>query len=843
MTPLEEYKNKRDFSKTSEPEQNKKSSKKEKGLDDDALIFVIQRHDARNLHYDFRLEMEGVLKSWPVPKGPSLNPSDKRLAIMVEDHPYDYHSFEGTIPKGNYGAGEVTIWDKGVYEPLYKDNNKDNETILLEGLKKGTVKIIMYGEKLKGEFALVRMKTAKEENAWLLIKHKDKYAVELSYDAEEHLLNDAPIKDSIIITKKNTKLNDYIKPMLATSGKEPFNDDKWLFEIKWDGYRAIADLSNDKNLKLYSRNGISFMNRYPDIQKDLLKQEHSMIIDGEIVALNEKGTPSFQLLQHFAENPNTLVMFQVFDLLSLNGHSTRNLSLIERKELLKDALIETPRIKYCDHIDGNGIDFYSEIQKSNIEGVMAKKKSSKYIDGNRSENWLKIKNKLSEEAVIVGYTEPKGSRGYFGSLILGRFINGELQYSGHVGTGFSEESLKQIYELIEPYKTNKMPFKVKPKTNMPPTWIEPHIVATIKYTQLTKEGRFRHPVFIGIREDISINDLKSKDNKANIGNTKKSNSNKKETKDVQTEETKSAKSEETDLNFTNIDKLYWEKEKISKGELIEYYLSVSKYILPHLKDRAQSLHRFPNGINKPGFYHKDAGKDTPSWVETISIFSESSNRDIDYIVCNNVETLGYLINLGCIELNPWSNRIDKPNKPDYLIIDLDPSEKNSFKQVVEAAKVTKEILDIADIPGYCKTSGSSGIHIFVPMGANYEYEQVRDFAHLLMQLVQVKLSKTTTLERSLSKRGPKIYLDYLQNREGQTVASVYSARPKLGATVSMPIEWDELTNDLSIKDFTIKNSLNRIEKKGDLFMPVLKKGISIEKALKKLDIHNKKNPN
>ena len=843
MNPLEEYKNKRDFSKTSEPVQNKGTSKQKKRSEDDPLIFVIQRHEARNLHYDFRLEMEGVLKSWAVPKGPSLNPSDKRLAIMVEDHPYDYHSFEGSIPKGNYGAGEVTIWEKGVYEPLNKVEGKDNETILLEGLKKGSLKIIMYGTKLNGEFALIKMKTAKEENAWLLIKHKDKYAVEENYDAEDHLLIDASKDKPIISSKKNIKLNEYIKPMLATTGKEPFNDDKWIFEIKWDGYRAIADLSNKEALKLYSRNGISFMNRYPSLQKDLLKQNHSMIIDGEIVALNEKGTPSFQLLQHFAENPNTPVIFQVFDLLYLNGHNTRRLSLLDRKELLKDALIETPHIKYCDHIDGNGIDFYSEIQKSNIEGVMAKKKSSIYTDGNRSENWLKIKNSLSEEAVIVGYTEPKGSRSYFGSLILGRFINGELQYSGHVGTGFSEESLKQIYELIEPYKTNKMPFKVKPKTNMPPTWIEPHIVATIKYTQLTKEGRFRHPVFIGIREDISINDLKSKDNKANIGNTKKSNSNKKETKDVQTEETKSAKSEETDLNFTNIDKLYWEKEKISKGELIEYYLSVSKYILPHLKDRAQSLHRFPNGINKPGFYHKDAGKDTPSWVETISIFSESSNRDIDYIVCNNVETLGYLINLGCIELNPWSNRIDKPNKPDYLIIDLDPSEKNSFKQVVEAAKVTKEILDIADIPGYCKTSGSSGIHIFVPMGSNYEYEQVRDFAHLLMQLVQVKLSKTTTLERSLSKRGPKIYLDYLQNREGQTVASVYSARPKPGATVSMPLEWSELTNDLSIKDFTIKNSLNRIEKKGDLFMPVLKKGISIEKALKKLDIHNKKNPN
>ena len=829
MTPLEEYKNKRDFRKTSEPQQNKKSSKQKKGSKNDALIFVIQRHDARNLHYDFRLEMEGVLKSWAVPKGPSLNTADKRLAIMVEDHPYDYHSFEGTIPKGNYGAGEVTIWDEGVYEPLNKVESKDNETIILEGLKKGSLKIIMHGNKLKGEFALVKMKNAKEENAWLLIKHKDKYAVKENYNAEDHLLNGESKENPIISSKKNTKLNEYIKPMLATSSKEPFNDEKWIFEIKWDGYRAIADLSNEENLQLYSRNGISFLNRYLNIQKDLLKQEHRMIIDGEIVALNEKGVPSFQLLQHIADSPNAPVVFQVFDLLYLNGHSTRNLSLIQRKELLKNALIETPCIKYCDHIDSNGIDFYNEIQKSIIEGVMAKKKSSIYIDGNRSENWLKIKNHLSEEAVIVGFTKPKGSRSYFGSLILGRLINGKLQYSGHVGTGFSDASLKQIYKLLQPYKTKEIPFNEKPKTNTPPTWIVPHIVVTIKYTQLTKEGRFRHPVFIGIREDLSIDDLRSKDKATNKEKVEKSNSNKKEIMD--------SEMEEIDFNFTNIDKLYWEKEKISKGELIEFYLSVSEYILPHLKDRAQSLHRFPNGIKKPSFYHKDAGKDAPSWVETISIFSESSNRDIEYIVCNNVETLGYLINLGCIELNPWSNKIEKPNKPDYLIIDLDPSDKNNFKQVVEVAKVTKEILDMIDISGYCKTSGSSGIHIYIPMGASYEYEQVKDFAHLLMQMVQVRLPDITTLERSLSKRGPKIYLDYLQNREGQTVASVYSARPKPGATVSMPLEWDELTNDLSIKDFTIKNSLSRIEKKGDLFMPVLKSGVNMEKALKKLDVY------
>lgn len=768
--PLEDYIKKRDFSSTSEPDSAKKSDSENKNK----LIFVIQRHDARRLHYDFRLEMEGVLKSWAVPKGPSMNPSDKRLAIMVEDHPYDYRTFEGTIPKGNYGAGDVIIWDNGYYEPLQQIEGKSDEEVLLEGLEKGSVKIIMYGSKLKGEFALVKMQSAKEQNAWLLLKHKDDFAVNKPYDAEG-------VKQ---------KLNELIKPMLATNGGEPFDDDNWLFEIKWDGYRAIADLTDD--FQLYSRNGNSFNGKYPSVDEGLLLQNHDMIIDGEIVAYNENNLPDFQKLQHYAENSGVYVVYQVFDLLYLNGHSTRDLTLLQRKELLKDALVETPNVMFCDHVENNGVDFYKVIEKSKMEGVMAKKKSSIYTDGRRSEDWVKIKNHQTEEAVIVGFTKPRGSRSFFGSLILGRYKNGELHYAGHVGSGFSDESLKKIFKKLKPLITDKIPFNEKPNTNMPPTWVKPKLIATIKYTQITKEGRFRHPVFIGLREDVDV---------------------------------------EIDLKLTNVDKLYWKKEKITKGELIDYYLSVSEYILPHLKGRAQSLHRFPNGVEEKGFYHKDAGKDAPSWVETVSVYSDSSNRDIEYIICNNVETLGYLINLGCIELNPWSNTKENMGKPDYLIIDIDPSKKNSFKEVIEVAKVTKDILDIAKIKGYCKTSGSSGLHIYIPMGAKYSYEQVRDFAHLLMQMVQKKIPDFTTLERSLSKRGPKIYLDYLQNREGQTVASVYSARPRPAATVSMPVEWSELNDNLSIGDFTIKNALSRLEEKGDLFLPVIQKGIDMKKAL------------
>ncbi len=827
---LKEYKKKRDFTKTSEP-------KGEVSESDGHPVFVVQRHAASRLHYDFRLEMDGVLKSWAVPKGPSLNPADKRLAMMVEDHPFSYRTFEGTIPKGSYGAGEVEIWDEGFYEPMLSEEGKTDNEILTKELKKGSLKIVLHGKKLKGQFALVRMHTSKEDNTWLLIKHNDEYAVQEKYDAENETSSDSKVtelaekkyknytKPQVKTRKKRhpafalsgqEKLSDYIKPMLGTTANKPFDSNEWIFEIKWDGYRAVADL-HDKPLQLYSRNGLSFLGKYPVIEDELKKQTHQMILDGEIVAYGEDDKPNFQALQHFDENPDAPLFYHVFDLLFLNGYSTKDLPLIQRKELLKEALVETPHVKFCDHVENEGKAFYNTVLQANLEGMMAKKKSSTYHEGIRSADWIKIKNHNTDEAVIVGYTEPRGSRKYFGSLILAKYHDGELRFAGHAGSGFKDKSLKEIYGLLQRLETNKMPFAKKPTTNTPPTWVIPQLVCTVKYAHLTNDGLFRHPVFIGIREDLEAVHLYEESLNQEISSDEESAS--------------STPLPDPEVKYTNRNKLYWKNEKITKGDLIDYYLSVSDYILPHLKDRAQSLHRFPNGIDGLSFYHKDAGKDAPSWVQTVQIFSESTDKYIEYIVCNNKETLGYLVNLGCIEFNPWNNRIQHPENPDYLIFDLDPSEKNTFKQVIEAARVTKEILDMYEIPGYCKTSGSSGIHIYVPMGAQYTYEQVRDFANIIVQMVQQRLPKTTTLERTLRKRGAKIYLDYLQNRTGQTVASVYSVRPKPGATVSMPIEWNELTPDLSLLDFTIHNTLARLNKLGDIFLPVLGEGVDLEKVL------------
>ncbi|WP_313501845.1 DNA ligase D [Kaistella carnis] len=847
---LEDYNKKRKFGETPEP-------KGEKVENSSKLIFVIQRHSATRLHYDFRLEMDGVLKSWAIPKGPSLDPADKRLAMMTEDHPYDYKDFEGTIPEGNYGGGEVEIWDSGTYEPLEKMEGKTDDLIMRHELHKESLKFVLHGKKLKGEFALVKIKNSKDGNAWLLIKHKDDFA-QKNYNSEDHVSpkSKVTLREEARPSKKRSKktsstektfknytpalsgerkLKDFITPMLAKVGENPLNDKEWVFEIKWDGYRAISDLRED-SIKLYSRNGLNYAEKFSKIVKALEDQKFPMVLDGEIVAFNAEGKPDFQILQKIDENPNLAMTFQVFDLLWLNGHSTESLTLIERKELLKEALVENEVVKYCEHIPEHGKDFFDQIKKMELEGMMAKKADSNYSEGVRSSDWLKIKFQNTEDVLICGFTDPKGSRKNFGALILGTFIDDQLQYCGHAGTGFNDESLKKLHEIFKPFITEKCPFEEIPQTNGPATWLKPELVCEIKYTEKTKDGIFRHPVFMGLREDKEVENLKNEDTEESESDSIPISSGKKQTK-ISTEIISGKKKgvAKPTIKLTNRDKIYFPESDITKGDLIDYYQSVAKYILPHVKNRPQSLNRFPNGINGLSFYHKDAGDDAPDWIDKIGIFSESNEKEIQYLICNTANDLAYLNNLGCIDLNPWNSTIQNLDQPDWLALDLDPSDDNTFDHVIETALAVKEVLYSAKIKGYCKTSGSSGIHIFIPMNAKYEVEQVKNFAHLLMQKVQKKLPDLTTLERSLKKRSKdKIYLDYLQNRSGQTLASVYSVRPKPFAPVSMPLNWDELKFGLKPTDFNITNSLERIEKKGDLFKPVLGKGIDMLKSLENL---------
>ena len=843
---LEDYNHKRNFKETTEPNGKVKAS-------GEKLKFVIQRHAASRLHYDFRLEMDGVLKSWAIPKGPSLNPSDKRLAMMVEDHPYDYRTFEGSIPKGNYGAGEVEIWDEGTYEPIEKVKGKTDDLAMRAELHKQSLKFILHGKKLKGEFALVKIKNPMEDNAWLLIKHKDDFAVSEDYDAEAHTAKNSKVtayltgKDS---KKKNTasdgikpfknytpalsgekKLSEFIRPMLCKTTDKAFDDADWAFEIKWDGYRAIADLRHD-DLGLYSRNGLDFSQKFKKVTNALKLQEHEMILDGELVAYDDKGKPNFQWLQRIGDHSDLALIYQVFDLLWLNGHSTENLTYLQRKELLKDALVQNEIIQFSDHILKDGKAFFQAANDLGLEGIVAKKTDSVYKENIRSSEWLKIKINQTDEALICGFTEPKGSRNKFGSLILGKYLDGEMVFCGHTGTGFNEKTLDELHQLMEPLVTEKSVFKITPKTNAKATWIKPELVAEIKFTEVTRDHIYRHPVFLRLREDVKSDEVAfNSENKLKNEKVKKT-----EPKHRTANNELTKKIGKQALKLTNQNKIYFPDGDVSKGDVIDYYQSISKYILPYLRNRPQSMNRFPNGIKGLSFYQKDASEETPDWIEIEKVFSESSDKYINYIICNDKETLAYLNNLGCIELNVWTSRLPKADFPDYLVLDLDPSDENTFEDVIETALAVKEVLESAGIKAVPKTSGSSGIHIYIPMGAKYDYDQVKDFGHLLMQMVRQKLPDLTTLERSLQKRDKqKIYLDYLQNRRGQTLASVYSLRPKNGAPVSMPLEWEEVKAGLKPTDFNIHNALDRLIEKGDLFRPILGKGIDMLKAIKKLE--------
>lgn len=612
--------------------------------------------------------------------------------------------------------------------------------------------------------------------------------------------------------------------MLCKVKEQAFDDADWAFEIKWDGYRAIADIRKSP-IQLYSRNGIDYSQKFRRIITALEDQVYEMVVDGELVAFDETGKPNFQRLQQIDPSSTLPLKYQVFDLLWLNGHSIQELPYVQRKELLKEALIENDLIQYHDYVLENGISFYNEAQKIGLEGIVAKRVDSNYKEGIRSSEWLKIKIDKTDEAIIVGFTAPKGSRQYFGSLILGKYHDGELEFCGHIGTGFTDKMLQSLYKKMKPLIVQKSALKNIPATNGNPTWIKPKLIASIKFTEITSDNIYRHPVFLELREDKHFKEV-SFDNS--------NNTHTKENKTVLDEET--LKIGKATLKLTNQNKIYYPEDEITKAQVIAYYQQMSKYILPHLKGRAQSMHRFPNGIHGLSFYQKDAAEETPSWITTRKLFSESTDKDINYIICNDKATMAYMNNLGCIEFNVWTSKADQIDYPDYLVLDLDPSERNSFEDVIETALVANEVMKELGITAYPKTSGSSGIHIYIPMGARYDFEKVKNFANILMQLIYQSIPGLTTLERSLKKREDDlIYLDYLQNRRGQTLASVYSLRPKKGAPVSMPLEWKELKPGLRPTDFNIHNALERVEKKGDIFKPVLGRGINLLKIIEQFE--------
>jgi bifunctional non-homologous end joining protein LigD len=921
---LTEYNNKRDFKKTAEPKAGKSDSKSK-------LQFVIQKHDATRLHYDFRLEMEGVLKSWAVPKGPSTDPKTKRLAMMVEDHPFDYKDFEGIIPKGEYGGGTVIVWDKGTYEPIEKiKGKKAQEKHLLSQLKAGSVKIILHGEKLQGEFALVKTH-GMGENGWLLIKHKDDFTsssdittkeksvlsgktiAEMEktsekvwqHGHEEDVIVDEELDEeigsekmeeevaaegaedldvkSILKSAPKSKVPANIKPMKATLVDEPFDEPGWLFEVKWDGYRSLAFLDKKEGVQLISRNNLPFEKYYP-INEALKGWGMNAVLDGELLVLNEKGISDFGAMQNWRSEADGNLVYYIFDILWYEGKDLTGLPLIERQAILQAILpTDNEHIRQSKVFNASGIDFFAAAERIGLEGIIAKKADSLYTSDLRSKEWLKVKVQRRQEVVIAGFTKNEGTGKSFSALVLGVYKGDELQFVGKVGTGFSDKLQKEMMSQFRPLITDKSPFDYEVDVDKPtrfrpkrvgakPTWLVPELVCEVAFAEITSDGVFRQASFKGMRtdkkakdvvletaahteevveeaEEVAESSVKETETKEEQNPPAKKTSNTKaKTKNPDlkldpvksserktllnpTEDTQTKKVCGQTLKFNHVTKLYWPEDNITKGDMLNYYYKVGVYMMPYLKDRPMSLNRFPGGIHGQSFYQKNVTDKAPDWAKTFDHITDEG-KVTKYLVGTDEASLLWMNSLGCIEINPWFSRAETPDNPDYCVIDLDP-DKHTYDQVVEAALITKEILDAIDVASYPKTSGSTGMHIYIPLDGKYTYQQSQLFANIIVKLVHQRIPDFTSLERSIAARKGKMYLDFLQNRPGATIAGPYSLRPKPGATVSMPLDWEEVKPGLTIQHFNIHNALDRLKETGDLFKGVLGEGIDLATAVGK----------
>jgi len=859
VAALNLYEKKRNFGSTPEPDATPAKSDGQK-----KLIFVVQRHDASRLHYDFRLEADGVLKSWAVPKGPSLNPADKRLAMMVEDHPITYATFEGEIPEGNYGAGTVEIWDSGTYTPL-------GDEPVSKQIEKGNLKVSLNGKKLRGEFALVRIKGKdKSGDPWLLIKHNDEYA-----DPDAPTAADQDV-DRPHVPKSKRRLSSPASRTVGASrpkGKDPFPTGvtpmlaqpaetipkygNWLYEIKWDGVRALCSVRNGK-VDYESRNALTLTRQFPELAalpKHLRASD--ALLDGEIVMLDDEGRSDFQALQPrimarmlHEKNPEKewskgrAATLALFDLLYVDGEDIRKRPLSYRKQRLQQLLKADATFRFSSHVEGDGEALLEVAKEKRLEGIVAKATASVY-ESRRSSSWLKIKIVQEQDCVICGYIG--GKREAFGSLILGIYDNGKLIYAGNVGTGFSEREGARLRKLMDPFITKKAPFADPPRLPAanPVHWLKPKLVCRIKYSEWTSDGKLRAPVYLGLRDDVKPTDCVREEKAAtqsmpDTKTVKDPPKNSPVEKEPRTEKPPRTKKPEPENNpqpqteptptdllalVTHPEKIYFPEDGITKGDVARYYYDVADVILPHLKDRPLSLKRYPGGINTKPFFQKHVRAGIPE-----SMVAKGEDGE-EYIVCNTREDLVVLANLGCIDQNPWMSRIGSLDSPDYILVDLDPFEC-AFTKVIEAAIEVRKILEKCGLRAFPKTTGGDGLHIFIPLNGNYTYDDARMFAEVLsLTAAQQKPALFTTGRAIASRQKDRVYFDYLQIGHGKTIASAYSLRAYPHAPVSMPLDWKELTPKLTPTTFTIKNARERIAKRGDCFADVLTLKQSLTKPL------------
>jgi len=888
---LTEYTAKRSFTQTPEPVGSVETSRR------GPLLFVVQQHAARNMHYDLRLEYDGVLKSWAVPKGPSAERGEKRLAMLTEDHPYDYATFEGVIPEGQYGAGEMIVWDSGVYSPdeggtSFEDRD-EAERRMREGFEKGKLSILLRGEKLKGSYALVRTKEAK---VWLLLKHKDRFVTDADLTAQDRsVLSGATIEEikiipthriaieSLVPAGKPVKMPEAFDPMHAELGDAPFNDVNWAWEPKLDGYRVLAFI--DKNgVRLRSRRGLDYAPSFPKLCAELAKQDaETMILDGELVAFDASGKPSFAAMQNrvqlkgereiAAADQNMPTIFFCFDLLYFAGLDLRRAPYRDRRRYLSQCLLPSPLVQLV-HAQDDGIALHAAALASGLEGVIGKRKDSRYETGKRSQAWLKVKPTQDADFVIGGYTRGKGSRGVLGALLVGTWDQGKLRYVSHVGSGFDDRTLTEVTARLTPLKRATSPFAEKPEVNAPVTWVEPSVVAELRFQSWTDDGSLRAPIFVRLRDDI---DAKKVHRVESVSRKTPAPRAKSPVDEVlaQLETPKAAFTLAVGthtIKLTHLDRVYWpadpalQQPALTKRDLLRYFAEVSPYILTHLADRPLTMIRMPDGIHKQRFFQKHWEQEKPAFVETITVWSDHRDESHDYLLCNNLPTLLWLAQSGTLEFHVWHSRA-KPgpdaiskgtdyatssesledsilNYPDFVVFDIDPyiysgkekpgaePELNTvaFQKGKEVAFWLRELLNSMKLDPIVKTSGKTGLHVFVPIRRTIDFDAARHVSELVGRHLMRQHPKDITLEWSVPKRTGKIFMDYNMNVRGKTLNVAYSPRGEPGAPISMPLTWDELANAHPL-DFRITNVQQRLASTGDRWKDALTRKQHLERAL------------
>jgi bifunctional non-homologous end joining protein LigD len=898
--PLDRYASKRSFSKTPEPGPDLPAAR------GGPLLFVVQKHAARRLHYDFRLELDGVLKSWAVPKGPSLMVSDKRMAVEVEDHPFDYGSFEGVIPSRQYGAGNVIVWDCGVYSPdedqQYSFNNRmQAQERVRAALAEGKLSFFLRGEKLKGSFALVRTKADKQ---WLLIKHKDRFADSSDLLARSRsVLSGATLDDispavdavrlqaaSLVASGAAESMPAKLSPMLAESGEDPQSSPEWLYEPKLDGYRVIAFVQG-AGVRLQSRRGIELTDAFPEITADLAQQADSqMVVDGEIVALGADGRPSFNALQNRVQlktpaeiekaRRETPVVLVCFDLLHFGGINLRAARYIDRRRYLSQCVLPSAHIQLV-HSSSDAEQLYAAATAMGFEGIVAKRRNSTYQPGKRSDAWLKFKQTETTEFVIGGYTRGKGEREPLGALLLGIWNDGKLKYVGHVGSGLTVGVIDEIGQRAKPLARTRSPFSGKVELHRPTHWVEPKLVAEVTFAERTPDGLLRAPVFVRLRDDVNAAEIATHESPDLPASRKKSS--RAATADPHTEidsvlsQLKNTATQ-VDLSvagarirLTNLERVYWPaqargKPAITKRDLITYLARVSPYMLPHLKDRPLTMIRMPEGIDGERFFQKHWDQAKPDFVETVELFSDHKDEKHRYILANNLPTLLWLGQDGTLEFHVMHSRASAApdcvnqntdyssslealknsvlNYPDYLVFDIDPYiysglEAKGAEPELNARGFTvgrrvafwlRALLRQMSLDAIVKTSGKTGLHVFVPIDRTVTFDAARHICETVGRHLMKMHPKEITMDWAVDKRTGKIFIDYNMNVRGKTLNVAYSPRGVPGAPISMPLTWEEL-EAAEVMDFTITSAPARLEKTGDRWQDALSNKFSLSRSL------------